>query len=359
MGFDFPALDATGLGRFQALRSVATERVADRFGTAHAEDYAPYGARGREACRQDIAYHLEFLAPVLEFGIVQPMVDYLRWLEGVLDSRGIPADHLAVSLEWLAQYYAEAMPGPYGEAVAGALRMAVARLLDPRGAPAPADASMPRAWPECGAFTTALLEGDRHAAAAVFERALDANASLVDVALHLVQPALYAIGRNWQANQASVAQEHLATAIAQSLLTEGLLRSKSPAWNGRKVLLACVQDNHHAVGLQMVADAFQLAGWQVQYLGANVPTSALIAQVRKYEPDVLGLSVSFAHQLRGVRDVLTPLPDLGPRPAVIVGGLAINQFDQLADHLGADAWGRDAAEAVSRAAKLVPMAGRA
>ncbi len=355
MAFDFPSLDATGLSRFQELRSAATDAVAERFASEHAADYAPYGARGRDACRQDITYHLEFLRPVLEFGIVQPMVDYLRWLEAVLGSRGVPVAHLAVSLEWLAQYYAETMPGSHGEAIAGALRMAVARLHEADAVAAPPDAMLPHAWPECGVFVTALLDGDRQAASAVFDRAMDANRGLVEVAMHLVQPALYEVGRRWQANEASVAQEHLATAIAQSLLTGGLLRSKSPVWNGRKVLLACVQDNHHAVGLQMVSDAFQLAGWQVQSLGANVPTSALIGQVRKYQPDLLGLSVSFPHQLRVVRDLLAQLPDNGARPAVIVGGLAINQFNQLADHLGADAWGRDAAEAVSRGAGLEPI----
>lgn len=355
MGFDFPSLDAAGLERFQALRSAATDEVAARFASSHGEDYAPYGNRGREACRQDIAYHLEFLRPVLEFGIVQPMVDYLRWLEDVLASRGVPEAHLAVSLEWLAQYYVGAMPGPEGEAIGGALRSAVARLQE-HGERVPAlSALMPHAWPECGEFTTALLAGERHAAAAIFERAMDANGSLVEVALHLVQPALYEVGHRWQSNQASVAQEHLATAIAQSLLTQGLLRSKSPAWNGRKVLLACVQDNHHAVGLQMVADAFRLAGWEVQSLGANVPTTALVGQVRKFQPDLLGLSISFAHQLRVVRDVLALLPEQGARPAVIIGGLAINQFNQLAGHLGADDWGQDAAVAVTRGAALTPL----
>jgi methanogenic corrinoid protein MtbC1 len=146
----------------------------------------------------------------------------------------------------------------------------------------------------------------------------------------------------------------LATAIAQSVMTFGLLQMEIPASSGRRVLLACVAGNNHAVGLQMVSDAFQMAGWQVQYLGANVPSSALIAQVRLFKPALLGLSVSFAQQLRVVKDLMSRLKEsLGTeRPAVIVGGMAINQFNRLAGEFGADGWSPNAAEAVTLAAKL-------
>ena len=69
-----------------------------------------------------------------------------------------------------------------------------------------------------------------------------------------------------------------------SVMTMGLLRSPPPAPIDRRVLLACVAGNHHAVGLRMVADAFQLAGWDVQYLGANVPTAALVRQAAEWNP---------------------------------------------------------------------------
>ena len=118
----------------------------------------------------------------------------------------------------------------------------------------------------------ALLAGCQREALAVVNRCIDSGHSLVDVELHVIQPSLYHIGEEWQANRVSVAKEHMATAIALSVMTMGLLRSPPPAAIDRRVLLACVAGNHHAVGLRMVADAFQLAGWDVQYLGADVPT---------------------------------------------------------------------------------------
>ncbi len=183
------------------------------------------------------------------------------------------------------------------------------------------------------------------------DRCIDGGRSLIDVELHIVQPSLYDIGDEWQANRVTVAKEHMATAIALSVMTIGLLRSPPPATIGKRALLACVEGNDHTVGLRMVADAFQLAGWDVQYLGANMPTSAIIRQAADWQADLVGLSVSFAQQLRVVKDVIRQLRErLGEaRPAVIIGGLAINRFNRLAEMVGADACGADAQAAVAYA----------
>ena len=104
----------------------------------------------------------------------------------------------------------------------------------------------------------------------------------------------------------------------------------------------------------MVSDAFQLAGWEVQYLGTDVPTLALVGQVIEWKPDLVGLSVSFAHQLRVVKEVIAQFDKrlASARPAVIIGGLAINRFGQLAGAVGADAYCADAPSAVVYANQL-------
>jgi methanogenic corrinoid protein MtbC1 len=93
----------------------------------------------------------------------------------------------------------------------------------------------------------------------------------------------------------------------------------------------------------------------VQYLGANVPTLALVQQVVEWKPLLLGLSVSFAQQLKGVKAVIIQLEKrLGAaRPGVIVGGLAINRFNPLAAAVGADAYSSDAESALDCANRLI------
>lgn len=353
-----PTLDQAGLREFQRLQPDAVTAVTERFYATHGSAYERFGERGRQACREDLAFHLEFLRPVLEFGVVQPMVDYLLWLESVLHARSIPAEHLAQSLEWLADFFDEQMDGPQSAIVTGALSTAREKFLEAIGTPAP-PAPPPEAppWAEVDAFEAALLAGNHRDAMAIVNRALDAGHSLVEVELHVMRAALYDIGEQWQANRVSVAQEHMASAIVQSLMTLALLRSTPPPETGQRVLVACVEGNTHAIGVRMVADAFQLAGWDVQFLGANVPTSALVAQVKEWRPQLVCLSVSFAHHLSVARAAISQMEAAmgAERPAVIMGGLAFNRFGHLADFVGADSWAADPQQAVAYGRHLLAV----
>ena len=354
MNSELKTLDAKGLQYFQSLQAQAVNAVTARFYATHGSIYERFGHRGQEACREDLAFHLEFLRPVLEFGLLEPMVDYLRWLASVLTARGVPANHLTQSLDWLAEFFGLAMAPAEGAVVVAALHAARAKLVASCDV-APIPPKPPEAWPEAAAFEAALLVGNQRESLALINQLLDQGRRLVEVELHVIEPALYSIGEKWQSNRVTVAQEHLATAIVQSVMTVALLRSPPPSPIDKRVLLACVEGNNHAVGLRMVADAFLLNGWEVQYLGANVPTRALVQQVADWKPHLVGLSVSFPQQLRVVKVVIGELVErFGlARPAVIIGGLAINRFSQLVDTLGADASGADAQTAVNAASRIV------
>jgi methanogenic corrinoid protein MtbC1 len=349
-------LEPKGLQRFQMLEADAVSAVTERFYSTLDSVYAHFGPRGRAACRQDISFHLEFLRPVLEFGLLAPMVDYLRWLASVLAARAIPDKHLALSLDWLAEFFVAHMDPADGAIVKAALHAARKQFVavsDVRFVlPQPPE-------PTQGAlgFQAALLAGNQREALAIVNSCMDSGHTLVDVEVRIIQAAMYQIGENWQANQISVAQEHLATAIVQSVMTVALLRSTPSAPINKSVLLACVAGNHHSIGLRMVADSFQLAGWEIQHLGADVPTASLIQQIGKWSPDLVGLSVSFAQQLPIVRDIISQLRARfeSARPPVIIGGLAINRFDALVHLVGADAHACDAQTAIGAAMQLISV----
>lgn len=188
----------------------------------------------------------------------------------------------------------------------------------------------------------------------MIERRLAEGHDLLAIHRHLIQPALYCIGDKWRNNQISVAQEHLATAMALSVMAHGLARSPSPPARGNKVLLACVQGNHHAVGLQMVSDAFTLAGWQVNFLGANVPMDVLLDHARQWRPDLLGLSASLPEHVSGLREFVGRLKlAMGDQcPHVLVGGLGFTHAGTGVACCEDIDWVADPAAAVSAGERL-------
>ena len=331
-------LDAVGMNAFKALERGAVAAVTQRLHETFVADTYTAGDPDYLQCADDVAYQLEFLRPVLEFGTVQPLVNYLHWQESCIPQSSLAAAHVPESLQYAADFFADKLVAPYGASVKAVLGVVNDAFLRP------AEFSMealeaPAAWPQTADFLAALLAGNHTAAITELNRAMDVGTGLIDFELHVIQPALYRIGALWQANQVSVAQEHLASAIVHTVMTMGLLRSPQDNLNGKKVLLACVEGNHHAVGLRMVADSFMLSGWDVQYLGANVPTESLVEQVTNWRPELLGLSVSFASQIPVAKAVIQTLKNrlAQQSPAVMIGGLAINRCEPMAVVAGADA----------------------
>ena len=164
------------------------------------------------------------------------------------------------------------------------------------------------------------------------------------IATRLFQPALYAVGRLWQRNEITVAQEHLASAIAQTILTQIFVRDEFAPRKGQKALFACVAGNTHALGLRLVCDGFELDGWSVQFLGANVPAEALIMHVDNWRPQVLCLSAALVPQLLELRRLVGEIRETfgSDRPTIVVGGLATNEMDRIWEWIGADEWFPDA-----------------
>jgi hypothetical protein len=169
-------LGPQGLARFQMLQADAVGAVTERFYATHGLTYARSGPRGRDACREDLALHLQFLRPALEFGLLQPMVDYLCWLGSVLAARAIPAEHVALSLDLLAEFFAGHMDTTDGAVVTAALEAAHAGFLEAGETPVPS-AWRPDPWPEAARFEAALLAGHPREALAVMDRCIDSGAA--------------------------------------------------------------------------------------------------------------------------------------------------------------------------------------
>ena len=199
-------------------------------------------------------------------------------------------------------------------------------------------------------YVAALRDGDRRRALAVVDAAQTAGLDLTSLYLGVFQPALRDIGRLWQENAITVAEEHLATAITQIAMGKLYMDFCSPVIpNGRTMLAACGSDERHELGLRMVCDLLELEGWDVRFLGAAVPDDGLVAMVLEYRPHALALSASIAPHLPPLRATIARVRAAcgEATPYIVVGGRPFLDDDALAQRVGADAMGRDAAEAAS------------
>ncbi|MFZ2972403.1 MAG: cobalamin-dependent protein [Ferribacterium limneticum] len=335
-------LSPAALDTYDRLRDEAVDAVANAFHARLGADAGQLDAVRRQACRTDIAFHLEFLRPILETGLLQAYVDYLKWLSDVFIARNIPCDHIGVVLNLIGAYFARQMPDE-GRVVADTLARAFEQSIDlgpERLAPANRGLS-----PQTSAFRDALLRGDRLAAVAIFEACEQAGRSLVEIYVDLVQASLVDIGWKWQHNEISVALEHLASQTAQSIMADRFSRTALAAPTGRRAILTCVDGNNHDLGLRMVAHGLEADGWQVLCLGASLPVPSLIGLIREFQPELVGLSVALPTHFTPARLAIAAMRKAFAEacPRLVVGGGAINRYPQLLEFIGADIHVADAA----------------
>lgn len=141
-------------------------------------------------------------------------------------------------------------------------------------------------------YLQSLIAGDRQTCTGIVQNLLDQKIAIKTLYLDLFQRSLYEIGTLWEANKISVAREHLATAI-----TEGLLSLVYPAlFSGKKtnrsIIISCTPNEYHQIGGKMIADLFELHGWDSHFIGANTPNEHLLSLIDEVKPLLVGLSLS-------------------------------------------------------------------
>jgi methanogenic corrinoid protein MtbC1 len=171
-------------------------------------------------------------------------------------------------------------------------------------------------------YLKALLAGEKRQCIEMVNRLLQEQVSLHDLYIQLFQRALYRVGELWEQNRISVAVEHMATAITESLLTLVYPLIFSAEHIGRKAVVSCVASEYHQIGGKMAADIFELNGWDGYFLGANTPPEELLRLIQQKKPDVLGLSLSVYFNMDSLCSVLDLVRSSFPDLPVVVGGQA-------------------------------------
>lgn len=171
-------------------------------------------------------------------------------------------------------------------------------------------------------YLRALLAGNYAACATTVQRLLDQDVDLKALYVQVFERSLYEIGRRWERNEISVATEHLATSITESLLTLGYPRLFGASHKPLSAVVSCVANEFHQLGGQMVADTLELNGWHGYFLGPNVPLSDLLTFIEDKRPDILALSISVFFNMPALVAAIEAVSARFPSQRIFAGGQA-------------------------------------
>ncbi len=336
--------------RIREHRDPVAELVTDEFLRRHPDWTDRYGDLARVRCVEDARFHMDFLAGAVEAGDLEAIARYVRWTARVLESRGIDRSHLDENLDQVGRHLRPHVDPEDREALDRFIRAARAAATASASGEEPEDVP-DETLPDL--YLDAALVGRRKAALGIALEMLRQDRPVADVYTELLLPAQYEVGRRWEMNEISVAQEHMATAVTQYVLAELYSRLEIPEPTRGGLVVTGVEGELHQVGAHMVADILEADGWNVRFLGTQMPHRDILSTIEEHRPRIVGISVTMLFNLPRARALIEDIRRDAPgETRLLVGGGALRSDREVWREIGADGYGRDLHEAVAVARSL-------
>ena len=183
----------------------------------------------------------------------------------------------------------------------------------------------------------ASLELDEIALARIIDQAFESG-STIDCLEDFVLPASREIGRLWSEDQATVASEHVFTALLSGKL-QTLLRScpSNPAWP--RALCACFPDEPHEIGALLLAYHLHQLEISVAYLGACLPLEDLERAIQIKRPHYVFLSATRRPTVEIHIQRVLEVSGRHPRVIFVMGGAGFTPpLTQRLNQAGIQVW---------------------
>ena len=177
---------------------------------------------------------------------------------------------------------------------------------------------------------------------------------ILDLAAHEMSPldlldlvickALESIGEKWEKGEAALSQVYMSGRICEELVDaliphcEGLRLDYPP-------MAIAVLNDHHVLGKRVVYSVLRANNFNIKDYGV-VTVDEAIKKVRADDIRLLLVSTLMLHSALQIQELVSGLKSAALDVKVIVGGAPFNFDSRLWQEVGADAMGRNAAEAI-------------
>lgn len=201
-------------------------------------------------------------------------------------------------------------------------------------------------------YCRAILDGDAAQAHQVIDQGLAAGIIPSKLYLEVLMPTQVEVGARWHRGEITIPEEHVATQITlrQMARLRGLLKTRLKL--GLKAVVSSVEGDQHFVGAQAIADFLVVDGWEVDFLGADIPTDHLVQYAKARGAHLVCISVSLTSLIPVAQKLVSELRKLPEQPKIMAGGAAFLNQPDLAESVKVDAFTQDPQEAVTIARQI-------
>jgi methylmalonyl-CoA mutase cobalamin-binding domain/chain len=196
----------------------------------------------------------------------------------------------------------------------------------------------------------AITGMDEERALGIARRMLDGGADPASV-LELCRQAMEKVGRGFESGEFFLPELVMSGEILRQIteLAKPMMAESAGAPRLARVVIGTVSGDIHDLGKDIVTFMLDVNGFEVHDLGVDVPPERFVRAIVEVEPAVVGLSGLLTLAVESMRQTVEAVAAAGLRDRVkiMVGGSAVDE--KIAEHVGADAYGKDAVRAVALA----------
>ena len=201
-------------------------------------------------------------------------------------------------------------------------------------------------------YITHAIQGETEQVTEQVDSYINAGKSVKDILLKMFMPALVNIGELWNKGLLNIAEEHLAVTVTMSQIeriTQSLILTVQII--GTAVICTPVGEKHF-IGPKVVSELMRLSGWNVHFLGTEMPTTDLVQFVSEKGIDLLVLSITLPENLPGVLEIIDAVKALDKSVITMIGGSGVASLDKNSLE-GVDIISSDVTNAIIEASRLV------
>ncbi|MBR3721841.1 MAG: homocysteine S-methyltransferase family protein [Selenomonadaceae bacterium] len=202
------------------------------------------------------------------------------------------------------------------------------------------------------ALKQAVKDGEKEAAKPLAEKAIAEGFSADEITNNALTAAMEEIGVDFGAGRMFLPQVLLSAETMREAFNT--LKEHFPADESKTlgtVVLATVKGDVHDLGKNIVGALLTNSGFKVVDLGKDVPRETIISAAKENNADIIGLCALMTTTMGEIPQVIAATKNAELKTKIMVGGAAVTK--DFAESAEADAYARDAVEAVKLAKEMV------
>ena len=198
-----------------------------------------------------------------------------------------------------------------------------------------------------------ITDYDEEAASTAAEKAVEEGVDSIEAIEHGVAVGLKKIGEDYERGETFLPELMMGANAAQKalkVLLEHMPQGSDYRGQGR-IVIGTVEGDIHDIGKNIVAAMLRANGFDIVDLGVDVSIQRFVDSVKKFKPDVLGMSALLTNTMPKQEEVIQALKRENVRDSVrvILGGVPVTE--EWVKKIGADDLGKDAMDTVQKLKK--------